>query len=310
MNNIKNIIIIIGIVSLILIYIYNININDKVGNLIIENYSDTHDLRRIFEEYNNEGIQLIDQIIVSSENLEQIPQKTEIKIDSDRINLLIKLIKKNNINNAINIVQDYLTNITDETYNMILNYIKYKPFKIIDNFLSDDECDSIIKFSQYKYSQSQVKGGENNTDDVNDTESRSSKTYYFKYDENDLIKNIRSRIANILNIDKDFLESLQSTKYDKNQYYKLHHDYFTNESNQRKYSVIIYLNDLSPEDGGETYFPFYDAKIIPKKGTMIYFDNSFYNNIENPLTLHESKPILSDKNKFIVTTWSRLNKYI
>jgi len=66
------------------------------------------------------------------------------------------------------------------------------------------------------------------------------------------------------------------------------------------------LNDLSSEDGGQTHFPLYNIKFSPLKGTILYFDNLFYNNVGNSLTIHESMPILTDKIKYVLTTWSRI----
>ena len=61
----------------------------------------------------------------------------------------------------------------------------------------------------------------------------------------------------MLNIDSTKIEELQITKYNNENYYKLHHDYIKELTNKRKYSVIIYLNSFEEEYGGATYSPFY-----------------------------------------------------
>jgi hypothetical protein len=114
------------------------------------------------------------------------------------------------------------------------------------------------------------------------------------------------KISKVLNIKSNDIELLQVTKYDKDQFYKLHYDYADGDKFMRKYSVIIYLNDLTPEDGGETHMPLYNIKIHPKKGMLFYFDNLFDNGIPNNLTIHEGRPVLNNKTKYIVTTWTRI----
>ena len=276
MNNLNKFIIIILLIIICIGINYKFNILynsvDKFEEL--DEYKEFDNFKKILKE-NNIDVNYFRYII------------SDVKIFS---NNNYTLIKNNNI------------------YDLLLQNINLKPFKIKDNFLTDDECDFIIETSKNNYVHSNIISYDNIESEDND--HRTSKTYFFQYKQNNIIENITKKIIKLLNINEDLLESLQSTKYDKNQFFKLHHDYLYNESNQRKYSIIIYLNDLLPEDGGETFFPFYNTKIIPKKGTILYFDNLFYNNFENPLTLHESKSILNNKSKYIITTWSRLNKYV
>jgi prolyl 4-hydroxylase len=40
---------------------------------------------------------------------------------------------------------------------------------------------------------------------------------------------------------------------------------------QRIASALVYLNDI--ENGGETVFPCHDISIVPKRGTMVYWEN-------------------------------------
>lgn len=204
----------------------------------------------------------------------------------------------------------YTNTLTDTQLKYALDKIKNDTVvNIHRNFLSREECTFLIEYSQGKLKDSGVFVDNKS---VLDTVHRTSKTYFTKRNEHELIANIKNRIIALLNIDVNKIEELQITKYDSGDFYKLHHDYIRELTNRRKYSVIIYLNSLEDEeDGGATYFPFYKQKIHPKEGTLIYFDNMFDdNNSDNFLTLHESQPIKNNKNKYIITAWSRLDNMI
>jgi len=195
------------------------------------------------------------------------------------------------------------------TYNQLKNaLIKIKQDTIVNihrNFLSSSECNYIINYCKDKLSDSRVY---NNDNIVLDTKNRISKSYATIRNEDEIITDVKNRIMNLFKINENRIEELQIVKYDNGNFFKLHHDYINYFENKRKYSIIIYLNSLNEEDGGETYFPFYNQTVIPEEGTLIYFDNLFDDNSDNFLTLHEGKPILTYNEKYIITTWSRIHE--
>lgn len=229
-------------------------------------------------------------------------------ISNDKFNFLLNELKKKDIMEIYieSYKHIYMYEITNKYFNKIIKHINIKPFTIIDSFLSNDECDKLLELSKDRFFKSKV-------DQINpqlDNNIRSSETCIFEMNENTLIENIENKIINLLNINIEKLEHLLINKYNKNDFYTLHHDYNIKTNNLRKYSIIIYLNDLEPEDGGETHFPLYNTKITPKKGTILYFDNLFLSDrLENNLTVHEGLPLLTDKTKFILTTWSHVNDF-
>jgi len=260
----------------------------------------------IYKNYFSTKHKLIKKIV---NKIKEIKYKNETLydiIDINKFNLLIDKLKKNNIEqqyiDKYKII--YNNTITNKYFYKLIKYIDIKPFKILDNFLSNDECDNIIKLAQNRFKKSQINTANHRTDN----NIRSSYSAQFKIRENEFIMNIENKIINLLDINNEKLEGLQITKYDKNDFYQLHHDYNTNIINIRKYSVIIYLNNLLPGDGGETHFPLYNTKITPKKGRIVYFDDLLsHNKMENHLTIHESLPILNETTKYILSTWSHIN---
>lgn len=169
----------------------------------------------------------------------------------------------------------------------------------IDNFLSPDECINVIKLCKNFFKSGTTDGKTNNLN-----VGRTSETTVFKNGENGLIDIIINRISSKLHIDKEYMETIQITKYSKGQEYKFHHDYFPKHENQRKYTILIYLNTLDKEDGGATTFLYGDT-IQPKQGTLLQWLNVNNHGVKQKNTLHAGKPILTDNNKYIITLWTR-----
>jgi len=200
-----------------------------------------------------------------------------------------------------------LENFNTQTNTLIANS---NPISLIDNFISGNECDQLVKLAKNRFVTSTVYS--TNTGAI-DRSARSSSCAYFKRGENDLIKSIENKVANSLNINLNQIEPLQIVKYEKGQEYKYHYDYFGNETdqmqNQRVYTILVYLNDLNESDGGSTHFPLYKIRTYPYKGRAVGWSNLNSDGKENNLTLHAGEPILSDKVKYVLTIWTRKSNY-
>ena len=127
-----------------------------------------------------------------------------------------------------------------------------------------------------------------------------------------ILKNIKNKLY----FDLTKIEKLQLQKYEKNCFYKPHFDIDTsyiklrnnNLDQQRKYSIIVYLND--DYGGGETYFPKLNITIKPKLYRVLVFENCIRSsNFPNPLSLHEGKEVTKGC-KFILNTWSYESNYL
>jgi hypothetical protein len=193
--------------------IYN-NVNEQKNNKINRRIKK---LLKITDDTKNKMNNMMENI----ENL-NIEIDYNNKIDIDKRKLIIKKLKKNNIKK--NILYQYINNafITNRYFDVLIRYINTKPYKIIENFLTEKECDDLINLSKNKYVRSRIGSNRNMLDD----NIRTSKTvYYDKKNTNKLIFDIEKKIINLLNININQLENIQITKYEKNQFYKKHHDY-------------------------------------------------------------------------------------
>lgn len=208
---------------------------------------------------------------------------------------------KNNLKFTLNYNQKLLDN--SDVYRIENNFLEiYR----VPNFLSDDECDKII----YDMGDNFVKSSTVNTND-DTSKYRTNKTCHIKSTTKSFI-DVNNKIHNFMNIPIGLGEGLQGQKYDINEEYKEHTDYFEidNDSNQdylknggqRTWTVMIYLNNVA--QGGETQFILIDKIFTPKKGMAIIWNNLKNNDVPNPYSLHCGLPII-EGTKYIITKWFR-----
>lgn len=153
----------------------------------------------------------------------------------------------------------------------------------IENFLTDEECDYILKEHVQMSDSMVLLGGKAQV--VESIRSNKVGMYYGKYSE--LVNNKLKELCGNLE-----LEGLQLLKYDKGNKFTPHLDQKYN-GKERLFTAIIYL--VEKYDGGRTNFPTIGHEVNPKKGKLLLWKNvkkdSQGNWVDNPLSLHESTPI-------------------
>lgn len=186
----------------------------------------------------------------------------------------------------------------------ILNELPY--IELFDSFLSKDEIESMnLDSLTFVPSPGTSAVG---VPIINDY--RKSQTYYvddsqFKFIKNrtlDLLKNY------LPNLEYNCLENIQITKYQENEFYKGHWDFFNTPpfnlsftKNDRIATFIIYLNENF--EGGSTYFSDLDLRITPQSGSALYFN---YNcDILNKLKTKHVGETVTAGTKYIATIWIR-----
>ena len=170
---------------------------------------------------------------------------------------------------------------------------------LMNNFLDKSDCESVLKL-QMKL--------EKSTTAMNKIKDY-RKSFVALVDEQDtVIKNIKNKIAKSFGLDGNGMEKLQLQKYPEGGYYKEHfdaksEDHFQKDKSfsQRKYSIIIYLNDNFI--GGETVFPKKNISVKPQQGRLLLFSNMLNEtNFVHPFSSHLAKKI-TEGEKWILTTW-------
>lgn len=197
-----------------------------------------------------------------------------------------------------------------------LAFTCYKPFvAVINNFLSDDECDALIQDADSKLRSSRVVNPEDGSFVEHD--ARTSTSTGYQRGQIDVIKTIESRIADLLHWPVDHGEGLQVLRYEDGGEYRPHFDFFdpakkssqvvTKKGGQRVGTFLMYLSEV--DKGGSTRFPKLNFEVRPRKGTALYFANIDLSGQIDPLTLHAGMPV-TEGVKYLATKWLREKPYV
>jgi prolyl 4-hydroxylase len=126
------------------------------------------------------------------------------------------------------------------------------------------------------------------------------------------VRMITRRIDDLLGIDGAWGETVQGQRYLPGQEFKVHCDWFPTDSEfwpqearqggQRSWTAMIYLNDV--EEGGATDFPYLRFSSIPRRGSLLLWNNNTPQGLPNMMTLHAGTPVVRGT-KYIVTKWYR-----
>ena len=184
-----------------------------------------------------------------------------------------------------------------------------KTVRVVDEFLTDKECEYVINLSNPLFQRSKYMIG----DKVIVHEDRTSfSAELHTFDNDEILKVIRKKGSELLNIPEDHFESFQCVSYDKSQAINSHFDTFDENSEggkkiiaaggQRKYTMLVYLND--DFEGGSTYFPNLDLLVSPKKRRVLIFDNLDDNGKIRASAFHAGLPVASGR-KYAMNMWVR-----
>lgn len=177
---------------------------------------------------------------------------------------------------------------------------------LVDNFLSPEECSSLIEIGRSSLRPSTVTNAEAGSD------FRTSETCDIGIIQNPLVQAVSERISSATGISLEYAEVMQMQKYSVGHEFKSHTDYFEPNTPEyiehasvrgnRTWTCMIYLNPV--EQGGETLFSSIKELITPKMGRAVIWNNLTLDGNVNPKTIHAGLPILQGE-KFILTTWFR-----
>lgn len=177
---------------------------------------------------------------------------------------------------------------------------------VLDNFMSEEECDKIVEISSTHLRPSTVTTGDR------DKGYRTSSTSDLSLLNDAYVAKIDEKIARTLGLRLPWSEGIQAQRYEVGQEFKQHTDYFqpgTGEyqtfagaRGQRTWTFMVYLNEGMK--GGGTKFFRIDKVFNPRKGTAIIWNNLLPDGAPNPNTLHSGLPVETG-HKIIITKWFR-----
>lgn len=138
---------------------------------------------------------------------------------------------------------------------------------VLHGFLSDAECDHLMKIAEPRLQESTVVNsvsGQRMPSKV-----RTSWGVFLGTHEDAVVERIEKRISMVAMIPQANAEALHILRYQDGQKYEVHSDWFRDKVNQvpekggqRLATALMYLT--TPEEGGETVFP--DAQMEPARG--------------------------------------------
>jgi prolyl 4-hydroxylase len=174
------------------------------------------------------------------------------------------------------------------------------------NFLVPDICDAVVNLIDQRLRDSTT------TDAFADPKVRTSRTSDIGMLGHNLIMQLDELIAETIGIHWSYSDITQGQRYDVDQEYKAHYDYFplgTREHQvfcqflgQRTWTFMIYLNDV--EDGGGTRFRRLEKTIMPEKGKAVIWNNLNPDGTVNPYTIHHGMKVRKGS-KYVITKWFR-----
>lgn len=224
------------------------------------------------------------------------------------------------IKDTSTVVEEYADIFTENTNKLILDGrvcnilidVKVPRIVLVDNFLSNAECEQIINIAKPEIKRSMVVNRDAPGSKVDDV--RTSSGMFISKSFNDLIKDIENRVSLLTNWPVSHQESTQVLNYQIGQEYKAHNDYFDLNSpntpttlargGQRIGTVVMYLNDCA--SGGGTIFPESGIEVKPKKGCAVFFGYPTHD--KNSKTLHGGLPVISGE-KWIAVKWLRQSEF-
>lgn len=185
---------------------------------------------------------------------------------------------------------------------------------LFGNLLAPEECDELIELSRGKVARSSVVNAATGSYDVHP--HRTSEGTHFARGENELIRRIEARIADLVQLPVERGEPLQILHYQPGGEYKPHFDYFDptlpgneavlKQGGQRIATLVMYLNDV--EAGGSTVFPEVGLDVLPRRGHAVYFAYTTEEGQLDKRSLHGGSPVSAGE-KWIATKWFRQRAY-
>ena len=181
---------------------------------------------------------------------------------------------------------------------------------VIDNFITNEECEHFINISKPNLMQALVSNDK--TGFV--SQGRTGKNYWIPHSVDKVTKEVGERIAKQVGVPLNTSEQYQVIYYGKTEEYRQHYDSWEHDGSekskrcmryggQRMYTALCYLNDV--EEGGHTRFTKLNIKVEAKKGRLLIFHNVYEgSNKKHFLSEHAGMPVLKGE-KWAFNLWFR-----
>ena len=189
-----------------------------------------------------------------------------------------------------------------------------------NNFTSDEEAETLISLTEHEMHRSLGQASSCYEDNAKakicgiekgvvtmDRTSSNSWCIHEECRENALVKRVNGRIENVTGISSQNYEHFQTLRCKPTEECVLHHDVYSSKDNIqtsgiRVFTLFLCLSDVS--QGGETYFPYTNSTIKPKKGKAALWSNVYNHNPStgDPRAVHSALPVIQGT-KYAANVW-------
>jgi len=212
-----------------------------------------------------------------------------------------------------------LTNSSKDVNEFVIKTISIKPLVFsVENFLKQEECDTVIQSAKDKVKPSDVVLQDQDKGKPAST-WRTSTSCFLTSTEVPLFKEIDHRVEQLVRVPRQHQELIQVIRYELTQHYDAHTDYFDPQYHandprllkeydygyaNRMATVFWYMSNVTA--GGETVFPRFGGTpqpdnykdctkgllVKPIKGKVIIFYSMLPNGVLDPHSLHGGCPVI------------------
>ena len=179
---------------------------------------------------------------------------------------------------------------------------------IVDNFCTRKEADYLIELARPRLQDSRITI--NNKQIKDDYRTSKTAIVFGPIDQDPAILPLLYRAGMLLGLPHTHVETVFVTRYQGGEYYKAHEDYYEGFDGDRLYTILIYLNDLTEEQGGGTVFEQLNVGVRPKLGRAVIWANQGPDGTQHPESRHEALPVAPGAEKWAVQLWFRNYKMI
>jgi prolyl 4-hydroxylase len=180
-------------------------------------------------------------------------------------------------------------------------YLKQPMIYQCDNWLTNDEINYILNIN-FEFVPGRVSSKVNDNVSVKVKPIRQCLVHRIEYGNNLYFDLLTQKMADFFNVKNiGCIEPLSIVKYNTGDYFNPHNDSWGYGGEARFATIIVYLND--DFQGGCTYFPKFDIRVTPRRGSALIFH---YDSIES--LLHQSEPVISGT-KYILTAFVRNEEF-
>jgi prolyl 4-hydroxylase len=226
--------------------------------------------------------------------------------DPDRAEQLLRRIEKADPYAAVQIASAKAMRTTAETAQLPVEFLSQSPeIRAIRGLLAPQECRYILWLAEPHLEPSYVLDPRTGQRDPHPVRTSSGMSLG-PTAEDRVIQFINARLAQVTGTDPDQGEPLHVLRYLPGQQYRPHVDVLPGISNQRHWTVLVYLND--GYGGGATRFDRAGVEFAGREGDALVFRNVDAAGASDPRTRHAGLPV-TEGTKWLATRWIRERRY-